>query len=86
MCYFLDVEINEWDVKAMNEETKKYNEVFEVRLIEGRSGANPEAPDWEVWEVKGGNAELACDNLTEVEAKSMVSMWSRKRDEAEAEP
>jgi hypothetical protein len=70
----------------MNEETKKYNEVFEVRLIQGRLGNDPDAPDWEVWEVKGENAELACDNLTEAEAKAMVSMWSRKRDEAEAEP
>lgn len=69
----------------MSNQTKKYEEIFEVRLSEGRSGENPEAPDWEVWEVKGESEEVACDNLTKAEATNMAEMWSRKRDEAEDE-
>lgn len=69
----------------MNKDAKKYEENFEVRLAEGRSGRDPEAPDWEVWEVKGESEEVACDNLTEAEARNMAAMWSRKRDEAENE-
>jgi hypothetical protein len=74
------------EIKSMDGETKKYNEVFEVRLKQGCSGTDLDVPDWEVWEVKGEDAELACDNLTEAEAEAMMTMWSRKRDEAEAEP
>ena len=67
----------------MGEETRKYTETFEVGVTQGREGSDPEAPDWEVVEVKGGSAEVAGDNLTEAEAKHMAEMWSRKRDEAE---
>jgi len=70
----------------MGEEARKYTETFEVRVASGREGSDPDAPDWEVVEVKGGSADVACDNLTEAEARHMVDMWSRKRDEAEAEP
>jgi hypothetical protein len=66
-------------------EEKKYTETFEVRVTEGRDGSDPEAPDWEVVEVKDGVAEVACDNMTRAEAQQMADMWSRKRDEAEAE-
>ncbi|HST53130.1 MAG TPA: hypothetical protein VLJ61_14065 [Pyrinomonadaceae bacterium] len=66
-------------------EEKKYTETFEVRLTQGREGSDPEAPDWEVVEVKDGVAEVACDNMTQSEANHMADMWSRKRDEAEAE-
>lgn len=69
----------------MSNQAKKYEEIFEVRLSEGRSGSDPEAADWEVWEIKGGSEEIACDNLTKAEAASMAEMWSRKRDEAEGE-
>ena len=69
----------------MSNEVKKYNEVFEVRLTPGRPGNDPSASDWEVWEVKEGGEEIACDNLTQAEAQHMADMWSRKRDEAEAE-
>ena len=69
----------------MDNQVKKYEEIFEVRLAEGRSGSDPQAPDWEVWEVKGETEEVACDNLTEIEANNMAAMWSRKRDEAEDE-
>lgn len=69
----------------MSNEVKKYNEVFEVRLTPGRPGNDANAPDWEVWEVKEGSEEIACDNLTRDEAQQMADMWSRKRDEAEAE-
>jgi hypothetical protein len=66
-------------------EEKKYTETFEVRVTQGREGSNPEAPDWEVVEIKDGVAEVACDNMTHAEAQQMADMWSRKRDEAEAE-
>jgi hypothetical protein len=69
----------------MSNQTKKYEEIFEVRLAEGRSGSDPGAPDWEVWEVQGESEEIACDNLTQAEAANMAAMWSRKRDEAEGE-
>ena len=74
------------DDNRMNKEAKKYEEIFEVRLADGRSGRDPLAPDWEVWEVKGESEEVTCDNLTEAEARNMAAMWSRKRDEAENEP
>jgi len=67
-------------------EEKKYTETFEVRLTQGRDGSDPEAPDWEVVEIKEGVADVACDNMTQAEAQHMADMWSRKRDEAEAEP
>ena len=70
----------------MENGAKKYTETFEVRVTPGRAGTDTEAPDWEVVEVEGDSAEVACDNLTEAEAKHMADMWGRKRDEAEAEP
>jgi hypothetical protein len=70
----------------MGEEARKYTETFEVRVTQGCEGSDPDAPDREVVEVKDGSAEVACDNLTEAEAKHRADMWSRKRDEAEAEP
>ncbi|HEX8139285.1 MAG TPA: hypothetical protein VF544_17110 [Pyrinomonadaceae bacterium] len=66
-------------------DNKKYSETFEVRLSEGRLGQDPEAPDWEVREVRREEEEVACDNLTRAEAEAMAAMWSRKRDEAEAD-
>ena len=71
---------------SMSDEVKKYNEVFEVRLTPGNSGDDPEAPNWEVWEIKADSEEFACDNLTQTEAQAMADMWTKKRDEAEAEP
>ncbi len=62
---------------------KKFNETFEVRVSQGRDGVDPDAPDWEVLEVRDGSEEVACDNLTKAEAQQMADMWSRKRDEAE---
>lgn len=70
----------------MSEEARKYNEVFEVRLTPGSAGDDPDAPNWEVWEIKSDSEEIACDNLTKTEAQAMADMWTRKRDEAEAEP
>jgi hypothetical protein len=69
----------------MENSAKKYTETFEVRVTKGRDGTDPEAPDWEVVEIKEGSAEVACDNLTRAEAQQMADMWTRKRDEAEAE-
>ncbi len=62
---------------------KKFNETFEVRVSQGRAGTDPNAPDWEVLEVRGDSSEVACDNMTRDEAQQMADMWSRKRDEAE---
>jgi hypothetical protein len=69
----------------MDEKQKKYEEIFEARLTAGHSGADANDPDWEVVEIKGDQVEVACDNLTQAEAEHMAEMWSRKRDEAEAE-
>ena len=43
----------------MGDEARKYTETFEVRVTRGREGSDPEAPDWEVVEVKGGSADVA---------------------------
>jgi hypothetical protein len=64
---------------------KKFNETFEMRLTDGRTGVDPAAPDWEVIEIRSDATEVACDNLTEAEARQMAEMWTRKRDEAESE-
>ena len=50
------------EIDSMSDEVKKYNEVFEVRLTPGNSGDDPEAPNWEVWEIKADGEEIACDN------------------------
>jgi hypothetical protein len=69
----------------VDEKTKKFEERYEARVTPGRSGQDTDAPDWEVIEVKGEQTEVACDNLTQAEAQKLAEMWSRKRDEAEAE-
>ena len=60
---------------------------YEVRVKPGRSGTDPEAPDWEVLELEDGvvknNADIY-DNLTQAEANQIAGMWRRKKEEAEA--
>jgi hypothetical protein len=68
---------------------KKFSNVsYEVRVSKGREGADPNAPDWEVCELEDGlvkdDADIY-DNMTLAEAKQIAEMWTRKKDEAEAE-
>ncbi len=65
----------------------KDNVSFEVRLTAGRTGTDPNAPDWEVRELINGiinNDAEVYDNLTRVEADDLASMWMRKKEEAGA--
>lgn len=64
---------------------KVFTETFEVRLMPGCAGTDPEAAEWEVLEVRGDVAETACDNMTLAEAQSISQMWTKKKEEAEAE-
>lgn len=61
---------------------------YDVRVKPGRSGADPEAPDWEVLELEDGvvknNADIY-DNMTLAEANQIAGMWRRKKEEAKAE-
>lgn len=61
---------------------------YEIRVKPGRTGADPEAPDWEVLELEDGevknNADIY-DNLTLAEANQIAGMWRRKKAEAEVE-
>lgn len=70
-------------------EEKKFSNVsYEIRVSEGKEGTDPNAPDWEVCELEDGmikdNADIY-DNLTLAEAEQIAGMWTRKKDEAEAE-
>lgn len=61
---------------------------YQIRVKPGRSGSDPEAPDWEVLELEDGevknNADIY-DNLTLAEANQIAGMWRRKKAEAEGE-
>jgi hypothetical protein len=70
-------------------EEKKFGNVsYEVRVSKGREGVDPNAPDWEVCELEDGvvkdDADIY-DNMTLAEANQIAEMWTRKKDEAEAE-
>lgn len=71
--------------KLMVEERK--NTTFEIRVSEGKTGTDPEAPDWEVAELENGrvvdNSDIY-DNLTFAEAQQIGGMWTKKKEEAEA--
>ena len=61
---------------------------YEVRVKPGRSGTDPEAPDWEVVELEDGeikNTADIYDNMTQAEANQIAGMWRRKKEEAESE-
>ncbi|HEY0006544.1 MAG TPA: hypothetical protein VGB17_17305 [Pyrinomonadaceae bacterium] len=72
----------------MDEQEKQPDVSYEVRVTPGRRGADPNASDWEVLELEDGvvqdNADIY-DNLTLDEANQMAEMWTKKKDEAEAE-
>jgi hypothetical protein len=65
--------------------SKKFSETFEVRLMPGCTGEDADASEWEVLEVRGEDSETACDNLTLAEANQIAGMWTKKKEEAEAE-
>jgi hypothetical protein len=64
------------------------NITYEVRVTPGRAGTDPAAPDWQVCELEDGElldtADIY-DNLTLAEANNIAGMWTRKKEEAEAE-
>ncbi|HKZ03269.1 MAG TPA: hypothetical protein VJ180_13575 [Pyrinomonadaceae bacterium] len=70
----------------MEAEPKEREITYEVRVKPGRTGTDPEAPDWEVLELEDGaiknNADIF-DNLTLAEANQISGMWKRKKEEAE---
>lgn len=74
--------------KSWMEDKKFSNVSYEVRVSEGREGINPNAPDWEVCELEDGevkdNADIY-DNMTLAEAQQIADMWTKKKEEAEAE-
>ena len=60
---------------------------YEIRVKPGRSGNDPDQPDWEVLELEDGEIKTTADiydNLTLAEANQIAGMWQRKKDEAEA--
>jgi hypothetical protein len=71
----------------MDEKENNPNLSYEIRVKPGRQGTDPNAPDWEVWELEDGvlqdNADIY-DNLTLAEAHEIAGMWIRKKNEAEA--
>ena len=62
------------------------NVSYEIRISEGKSGTDPNQPDWEVAELENGvvvdNADIY-DNLTYAEAQQIAGMWTKKKEEAE---
>ena len=72
----------------MDEQEINPNVSYEVRVTPGRTGDDPNAPDWEVCELDNGElidtADIY-DNLTLAEAHDLAGMWTRKKEEAEAE-
>ena len=59
---------------------------YDVRVKPGRTGSDPEAPDWEVVELEDGmikNSADIYDNMTLAEANQIAGMWRRKKEEAE---
>ena len=70
--------------------TEENTEVsYEIRVSEGKTGTDPEAPDWEVAELENGVVKDSADiydNLTLAEANQIAGMWTKKKEEAEAAP
>jgi hypothetical protein len=72
----------------MEDENKTPEISYQIRVKPGRSGADPNAPDWEVLELEDGvvknNADIY-DNLTLQEASQIAGMWTKKKEEAEGQ-
>lgn len=59
---------------------------YEIRVKPGRTGEDPNQPDWEVLELEDGEIRTTADiydNLTLAEANQIAGMWQRKKEEAE---
>ena len=72
----------------MDEKEVSGNVSYEVRVTPGRAGNDPNAPDWQVCELEDGEIQESADiydNLTLEEANELAAMWTRKKEEAEAE-
>jgi hypothetical protein len=72
----------------MAEKEVSGNVSYEVRVTPGRAGSDPSAPDWQVCELEDGEIQDSADiydNLTLAEANELAAMWTRKKEEAEAE-
>jgi hypothetical protein len=72
----------------MAEQETNANVSYEVRVSAGKAGTDPSAPDWEVAELEDGEVMDTADiydNLTLAEANDLAAMWTRKKEEAEAE-
>ena len=72
----------------MAEQETSGNVSYEVRVTPGRAGNDPSAPDWQVCELEDGEIQDSADiydNLTLAEANGLAAMWTRKKEEAEAE-
>ena len=68
------------------DETRTVEISYEVRVKPGRTGTDPEAPDWEVLELEDGqikNSADIYDNLSLAEANQICGMWTKKKEEAE---
>jgi ketosteroid isomerase-like protein len=69
------------------DETRTVEISYEVRVKPGRTGTDPEAPDWEVLELEDGqikNSADIYDNLSLAEANQICGMWTKKKEEAAA--
>lgn len=57
---------------------------FEVRVMPGRSGLDPNDPDWEILRVESGantGTELVEDNLTQAEAQERARILAGAEDD-----
>jgi len=72
----------------MAENEVNVNVSYAVQVSPGRAGTDPNAPDWQVCELEDGELKDSADiydNLTLAEANDLAAMWTRKKEEAEAE-
>jgi hypothetical protein len=72
----------------MDEKQNNPNVSYQIRVKPGREGLDPNAPDWEVCELEDGVVQDSADiydNLTLAEANEIAGMWTKKKNEAEAE-
>jgi hypothetical protein len=63
------------------------NVSYEIRISAGKSGTDPNQPDWEVAELEDGVVKDSADiydNLTLAEANQIAGMWTKKKEEAES--
>ncbi len=69
----------------MAEQESGANVTWEIRVSPGRTGSDPNAPDWQVCELEDGEISTDADvydNLTLAEASQIASMWTKKKEDA----